>query len=74
MQETHKRTQSLLELRNTQQNSEVLILKDKLERLRKVHEKLTSIHSKCKDQSNKVSVAIQADEVSTCTCVCIVYH
>ena len=64
IQEIHKHIDSLLDQKIAQQSSEILVLKAELEILRKTHQQLISIHNKCKNQKDKISVAIQTDEVN----------
>ena len=45
-----------------QQSSEIMMLKSKLEKLRKEKKQLIDIHSKCKSR-NEISVSTQSDEV-----------
>ena len=67
MQEIHKSSESSLHQKDVLQNSEILMLEDKLGTLQKEFELLSGIHSKCGSQKVKTSVAIQTsidDEVT----------
>ena len=48
-----------------QQSSEILMLNDKYEKLKKDREQLIDDHSKCKSQKDGNSVAIPTDKVNT---------
>ena len=67
IQETHKGCESLLDQKVVQQNSEMLMLKAKLDTLKKQFEQLSVIHSKCRSHQEKSSISSQTltdDEVN----------
>ena len=47
-----------------QQSSEILMLKDEYEKLKKDHKQVIDDHRKCKSQKDRNSVAIQTDQVN----------
>ena len=51
--------------RIVQQSSEICMLNAELKALRKEHEQLLGIHSKCKSQEDRISAAIQTDQVNS---------
>ena len=55
--------QDMLKIKENSWISEFSILKAELETLRKTHKQLITIHSRCKSQEGRFSVAIQTDEV-----------
>ena len=62
MQDAHNRSESVLDQKLVQQDSEILLLKTEVGTLKKRFEQLRGIHSKCKSQKEKVSVGIQTDD------------
>ena len=52
-----------------QQSSEIWMLNAELKALRKEHEQLLGIHSKCKSQEHRISAAIQTDQVNIAVAV-----
>ena len=67
MQETHKCSDSLLDQKVVEQNSKILMLEANLQTLKKNFEQLSGIHSKCRNQKEKVSVGIQTNDEVTFT-------
>ena len=61
MQETNKSSESLLNQKVVQQESEILMLEAKLDEYKKDFEQLSSIHRKCSSQKEKISVGIQVN-------------
>ena len=59
MQEAHISSESSLDQKVAQLNSENLILKAELETLKQKFEQLSGIHRKCRSQKEKVSVGVQ---------------
>ena len=59
MQEAHISSESSLDQKVAQLNSENLILKAELETLKQKFEQLNGIHRKCRSQKEKVSVGVQ---------------
>ena len=53
IQETHTTSESSLDQKVTQQNSEILVLKAKLGTLKKQYEQLSSIHRRCRGQKKE---------------------
>ena len=51
----HKRSQSSVDQKTVQLNSEIVMLKAQLEASNKKFEQLSSIHNRCKSQKEKLS-------------------
>lgn len=49
-----------------QQKSEIMMLKSELNTLKKEHKQLIDIHSRCKSQKEKISIAVQTVKVDIC--------
>ena len=63
IQELCKGDSSLSDQKVLQQESELMMLKKELETIKKQHQQLTDIHSKCKSQKeNSRSISVQTDD------------
>ena len=71
MQETHKSSDSLLNQKVVELNSELLMREAKHEKLKKQFEQLSSIHNKCKSQKKKVSVGTQISDEVICSYIAV---
>ena len=59
IQEMHKRSESSVDQKIVQLNSEILMLKTQLKTSNKKFEQLNNIHNKCRNQKEKISAGIK---------------
>ena len=71
MQETHKSSDTSSNQEVDELNSELSVQKAKYKNLKKEFEQLSSIHSKCRSQKEKVSVGIQTSDKVTCSYIAV---